>query len=81
MSGDQDSVEIQLNGAARHVPAGVTVADLLADLGFDSRTVAIERNGSILARDRFEKVDLEPGDRLEIVRFVQGGRGCSREAD
>jgi len=52
---------------------GETVAGLVRALGFEPRTVAIERNGAIVPRDRFTSVVLEPGDRLEIVRFVQGG--------
>ena len=47
--------------------------DLLAELGVDSRAVAVERNGDVLKRAQLASVELAAGDRLEIVRFVQGG--------
>jgi thiamine biosynthesis protein ThiS len=65
---------LTVNGAERRIPAGWTLADLLASLSLDARTVVIERNGTIL-RDRasFAKLALEAGDSLEIVHFVGGG--------
>ena len=67
-------VVLTLNGAPRAAPAGSTVADLLASLELDARTVVIERNGTIL-RDRgsLAKIELSPGDTIEIVHFVGGG--------
>jgi thiamine biosynthesis protein ThiS len=67
-------VVLTLNGAPRTAPAGSTVADLLASLELDARTVVIERNGTIL-RDRgsLAKIELSPGDTIEIVHFVGGG--------
>ena len=65
---------LTLNGAERRVPVGFTVADLLASLNLDARTVVIERNGTIL-RDRssFAMLELAADDSLEIVHFVGGG--------
>jgi len=65
---------LTVNGTERRIPAGWTLADLLASLSLDARTVVIERNGTIL-RDRvsFAKLELEAGDSLEIVHFVGGG--------
>ena len=67
-------VAITVNGAERRIPSGWTVADLLASLKLDARTVVIERNGTIL-RDRasFAMLDLAADDSLEIVHFVGGG--------
>jgi thiamine biosynthesis protein ThiS len=67
------TVEISLNGEPRTVGGGTTVADLLAELGRHPQTVAVEKNGDILPRARYGESPLEPGDRLEIVGFVQGG--------
>jgi thiamine biosynthesis protein ThiS len=33
----------------------------------------VEKNGEVLRRAQLGEVELQPGDRLEIVRFVQGG--------
>lgn len=67
------TVLVTVNGEARKVPPATTVADLLETLGRHPRTVAIEHNGEILARDRYAGTVLGLGDRVEIVGFVQGG--------
>jgi thiamine biosynthesis protein ThiS len=66
-------LEIILNGEARQLAAGATVIDLLAELGRDPRTVAVERNGEIVRRPEYGATILATGDRLEVVHFVQGG--------
>ena len=69
-----EQLALTVNGAVRTVPAGFTVADLLATLKLDARTVVVERNGAIL-RDRssFASLALSADDSLEIVHFVGGG--------
>ncbi|HTG33360.1 MAG TPA: sulfur carrier protein ThiS [Thermoanaerobaculia bacterium] len=66
-------LEVVLNGEPHQVPPGATVADLVAGLGRDPRTVAVERNGDLVPRARFAETPLGAGDRLEVVHFVQGG--------
>jgi sulfur carrier protein len=68
-----DSIEIMVNGTARRVRAGFTVAELIAELGLAGRRVAVERNRDVVPRARHGEVTLEPGDRLELVAFVGGG--------
>ena len=67
-------VVITVNGTERRVPSSSTLAELLASLKLDARTVVIERNGAIL-RDRasFAALGLAADDSLEIVHFVGGG--------
>jgi thiamine biosynthesis protein ThiS len=65
--------EISLNGEARAFRTGETLLDLLAALGRDPRTVAIEKNGAIVPRSEYGAAPLAAGDRIEIVHFVQGG--------
>ncbi len=64
---------IWLNGESREVGEGATVLDLLSEMGRHPRTVAVERNGEILPRGRYEATVLREGDRLEVVGFVSGG--------
>ncbi|MCB1909198.1 MAG: sulfur carrier protein ThiS [Rhodocyclaceae bacterium] len=64
---------IQVNGRTIAVPAGWRIADLLLDLGFQDRRVAVERNGSIVPRSLHESRALEDDDRIEIVVAVGGG--------
>jgi thiamine biosynthesis protein ThiS len=66
-------LDLVLNGEPHRVPEGSTVADLVAGLGRHPRTVAVERNGELVPRARFGETLLGPGDRLEVVHFVQGG--------
>ena len=67
-------VGVTVNGEERRIPEGWSLADLLASLELDARTVVVERNGTIL-RDRssFASVGLIADDSLEIVHFVGGG--------
>ena len=70
-------LEVEVNGDRRQVAAGSTVATLIEELGLHPRGVAVEYNGEILKRTSYSETRLAPGDRLEIVRFVQGGSGGS----
>ena len=65
--------QIVVNGEARELEPGTRLLDLLASLSLDPRAVAVEKNGEVLRRAQLGEVELQPGDRLEIVRFVQGG--------
>ncbi len=65
-------VRLTINGEAREV-AGSTVARLVAELGLDSRKVAVERNLEIVPKSQFEATCLGDGDRIEIVHFIGGG--------
>ncbi len=63
---------IQVNGDTRAVSA-VTVRDLVEELGFDVRKVAVERNLAIVPRSLHGDTVLADGDRIELVQFVGGG--------
>jgi thiamine biosynthesis protein ThiS len=67
-------IALRVNGVERTIPSGWTLADLLASLELDARTVVVERNGAIL-RDRpsFQSLELAADDSIEIVHFVGGG--------
>jgi len=69
-----EEVVLAVNGAERRIPGGWSLADLLASLELDPRTIVVERNG-IIVRDRssFASVELVADDSLEIVHFVGGG--------
>ncbi|MCC6355063.1 MAG: sulfur carrier protein ThiS [Verrucomicrobiae bacterium] len=68
-----DRAEIRLNGEARGVAAGTSLASLVAQLGFDSRTLLVEYNGEPLPRDRWDVTALAQGDRVELFRVSAGG--------
>ncbi len=66
-------LEIVVNGEARRIGAGATIASLLAELGVVGPKVAVERNLAIAPRSSWDDVRLQTGDKLEIVEFVGGG--------
>ena len=71
---DEDApMQITINGKETQVEPDTTVADYLADRGFQDRLVAVELNGAILSRRQFDSTHLADGDTLEIVHFVGGG--------
>ena len=66
-------MRISINGENRTFDAPITVAALLAELGFDARKIAVERNREIVRRSAFADTALGEGDRIEIVHFIGGG--------
>jgi thiamine biosynthesis protein ThiS len=69
----KESIAVHVNGDLRHVTVGMTLADVLGELGIDLRKVAVERNLEIVPRSTFSEVLVQEGDQLEIVHFVGGG--------
>jgi thiamine biosynthesis protein ThiS len=67
------SVRVRVNGEDREVPAGLTVAGLLAHLELHPRMVVVERNCEILRRESLDATAVEDGDSYELVHFVGGG--------
>ncbi|QGP92441.1 Sulfur carrier protein ThiS [Neomoorella glycerini] len=66
-------MRLKVNGEEREVAAGLTVAELLQELGIESRYLALERNRRVVPRQDYATTVLEEGDELEIIRFVGGG--------
>lgn len=66
-------LEIKINGEARQFPEALTVAELIALLGYTGKRIAVERNGEIVAKSQHGSTRLASGDALEIVVAVGGG--------
>jgi thiazole synthase len=64
---------IRVNGEHRRVPGGITLVEMLGELGLDPQRVAVERNLEIVPRSALAEVRVEAGDSYEIVHFVGGG--------
>ena len=67
------TIEVQLNGKRRTIPAGMTVAQLLDSLGVDHRIVAVELGGEIIDREQFGATIIPDGAIIEVVRMIGGG--------
>ena len=66
-------MQVTVNDEPRRLPAGATVAELVATLGFGPRRVAVEVNREIIARVTYAERVLHDGDAIEIIHFVGGG--------
>ncbi|MBZ7928650.1 sulfur carrier protein ThiS [Campylobacter molothri] len=47
--------------------------DFLKEKGYKIELIALELNGEIIPKDRFENLILKENDKAEIVSFVGGG--------
>jgi len=66
-------MKITVNGTERNVPAGTTVAQLVAELNLKTDRIATERNLAVVPKASYAQTALLEGDKLEIVTFVGGG--------
>jgi sulfur carrier protein len=67
------AMEITLNGKLREVPVATTVTRLLEELKLHQLRVVVQVNLDIIKRDRYETVELKPGDKVEVLTFMAGG--------
>src|SRR5580658_4617250 len=72
-------LNLRINGEHRTLVGPVRLDGLLAQLGFDSAKIAVERNAEIVPRSTYATVELGEGDRLEIVHFIGGGNAPTVE--
>ncbi|MGN0713860.1 MAG: sulfur carrier protein ThiS [Anaerovoracaceae bacterium] len=63
---------VKINGKQYDI-AGSTLREYLENASYDSKRVAIERNGRIIPKAQYGETILEDGDEIEIVSFVGGG--------
>jgi len=68
------AITVCVNGAEERL-AAATIADLMAAraLAPDARGVAVALNGRVIPRPAWAETSLRDGDRVEIVRAMQGG--------
>ena len=66
-------MHVTINGEPQGLRDGLTIAELVSDLGLNERRIAIEVNRAIIARERYVAHALADGDQVEIVHFVGGG--------
>ena len=64
---------MKFNGEIFEFREGMTVSNLIAEMGFSEAMVAVELNLDILPRDSFSSTVLKENDCIEVVRFVGGG--------
>jgi len=65
--------KIQLNGNPYEINIETNLNQLLNKLKIQKTKVAIEVNGAIVEKNKYPKVILNKGDKVEIVHFIGGG--------
>ena len=66
-------IEITLNGEQRELPAGQTLADLIAQLDAPPQALATAVNGEFVARDARARRQLTDGDAVFTFQPITGG--------
>jgi thiazole synthase len=65
---------IYINGDRREMAENSTVANVVAELGFADKKIAVELNEEILPFQNFASQILNANDKLEIVHAIGGGQ-------
>lgn len=63
---------VKINGKQMDI-AGKTLMEFLATTTYDPRKIAVERNGEIVPKAKYENTILQQDDTIEVVSFVGGG--------
>ena len=65
--------KIQLNGDPYEIKNGANLNELLNMLKIQKSKVAIEVNGEIVEKKKYQYLTLNKNDKVEIVHFIGGG--------
>jgi sulfur carrier protein len=68
-----EPLPVLVNGTARDLPAGATVADAVGAVTDSVRGVAVAVNGEVVPRGAWGGTALTAGDRVEVLTAAQGG--------
>lgn len=68
------AITIHVNDAARTVPAGTALVDVLRELGLVERKgVAVALNGTVVPRAEWPTQSLAEGSHVLVIKATQGG--------
>ena len=73
MTTPPDGLPLSVNGEPRRVPAGATLAEVVALLSTAPSGVAAAVNEAVVPRSAWSATTLAEHDRVEILTAVQGG--------
>lgn len=66
-------MKIWINGETRNVKSTSSVADLVREFVDEAKGVAVAVDGEVVPRSSWDNTPAREGQRVEIVRAVQGG--------
>jgi sulfur carrier protein len=67
------AIQAHVNGEPWQLPAGATVADVVARLSAEPRGIAVALDGSVVPRTTWGATPVPAGAQLEVLTAVQGG--------
>ncbi|MFC1478082.1 sulfur carrier protein ThiS [Candidatus Margulisiibacteriota bacterium] len=66
-------MNITINGQIKQIEKEITVIDLLKEVNLNPDFTAVEKNGLILSKEQYIKEPVQENDKLELIRFMEGG--------
>ena len=67
------TISAEVNGEQRTLSPGTTVEDVVLLFVAHLQGYAVARNGEVVPRSTWAKVEIEGGDRIEVLGAVPGG--------
>ena len=67
-------MRVRLNGSTTELEDGTTLSAIVQRYGRGERGVAVALNGEVVARSRWNDVELNEGDRVEVLGAIGGGQ-------
>ena len=65
--------KIQLNGKKVVIKSNYSLLKLLKKYKLANKKIAVEHNGKIIPKVKYNKKKLKNNDKIEIVHFIGGG--------
>ena len=66
-------MNISLNGESRQIENNLLLSELIEQLGFAGKRLAVEINKEIVPKSEHGSYTIQDGDRIEIVHAIGGG--------
>ena len=66
-------MKIIVNGEEISIPEDSNIQNLVAELGYKNKRIAIEVNEVIIPKSKHQSYLLESSDRVEVINAVGGG--------
>ena len=64
---------IVINGEEKTVEEGTTLAQLIRDLGIETKVMAAAINMEVVKKEMWKTRVLQAGEKVELLHFVGGG--------
>jgi len=66
-------MKVFLNGKQKNINSNLTAQQLLLDIGYQDKRIALEINGEIIPKSELSNKIIVENDHIEIIKAVGGG--------